>query len=251
MSGVYQIYNPITEKRYIGSSIDVENRLKQHLRNLKTGKHHNQHLQNAWNKYKDHLAFEPLEYCEPDECLILEQKYIDFYNSSDRQYGYNIDPQAASSGKHLAEETKQKLRAQRLGKKAKPETVEKIRQVNLGKKKPKQSETMKRKYKEGYSIPRFSDVSEEKQEIWRKHLSQSARKRYQNMNNRPEGFYIKCLFSEDIKYYPSLREAARQLNIDKSAITYALRRKQGYVEKINGTFILIDKQEYIQNVELN
>lgn len=35
MSGVYQIYNPINNKRYIGSSINVERRLKEHLRNLR------------------------------------------------------------------------------------------------------------------------------------------------------------------------------------------------------------------------
>ena len=35
MSGVYQIYNPITNKRYIGSSIDVPFRLKtHHLNNM-------------------------------------------------------------------------------------------------------------------------------------------------------------------------------------------------------------------------
>ena len=38
MSGVYQIYNPITNKRYIGSSIDVSFRLKTHLSKLKNGK---------------------------------------------------------------------------------------------------------------------------------------------------------------------------------------------------------------------
>lgn len=48
MSGVYQIYNTETNKRYIGSSIDVERRLKEHLRNLKANRHCNQHLQNAW-----------------------------------------------------------------------------------------------------------------------------------------------------------------------------------------------------------
>lgn len=51
MSGVYQIYNTETNKRYIGSSIDVQRRLKEHLRNLKANRHCNQHLQNAWNRY--------------------------------------------------------------------------------------------------------------------------------------------------------------------------------------------------------
>lgn len=35
MAGVYQIFNTETNKRYIGSSIDVERRLKEHKRNLK------------------------------------------------------------------------------------------------------------------------------------------------------------------------------------------------------------------------
>lgn len=61
MSGVYQIYNPINNKRYIGSSINVERRLKEHLRNLKKNTHCNVHLQSAYNKYKDVLQFQFLE----------------------------------------------------------------------------------------------------------------------------------------------------------------------------------------------
>lgn len=45
MSGIYQIYNPINNKRYIGSSINVERRLKEHLRNLEKNRHCNDHLQ--------------------------------------------------------------------------------------------------------------------------------------------------------------------------------------------------------------
>lgn len=44
MSGIYQIYNPINNKRYIGSSINVERRLKEHLRNLEKNRHSNNHL---------------------------------------------------------------------------------------------------------------------------------------------------------------------------------------------------------------
>lgn len=41
MTGVYQIYNEETGKRYIGSSINVERRLKEHKRNLKAHRHSN------------------------------------------------------------------------------------------------------------------------------------------------------------------------------------------------------------------
>lgn len=47
MSGVYQIYNTINGKRYIGSSIHIEQRFKEHLRNLRANKHANAHLQNC------------------------------------------------------------------------------------------------------------------------------------------------------------------------------------------------------------
>ena len=242
MAGVYQIYNEETGKRYIGSSIDVERRLKEHKRNLKAHRHSNQHLQNAWNKYQEYLVFEALEYCEPDECLKLEQQYIDYYNSANRQFGY--DAQAASAGKHLSAETRQKLSAVHKGKKIPKEVVEKVRQANIGKKKPKQSETMKQKYKNGYTIPRFYDTSIEQQEEWRKHLSEAANRRYSDYRNRPEGYYLKCIFSDDIKYYPSMREASRQLAIDKGAITYALNNCNGFVNKLNCTFIRITKKEY-------
>lgn len=86
MSGVYQIYNPINNKRYIGSSINVERRLKEHLRNLKKNTHCNVHLQSAYNKYKDVLQFQFLEECEPDECLIFEQYYLDYITNPYLRY---------------------------------------------------------------------------------------------------------------------------------------------------------------------
>lgn len=247
MAGVYQIFNTKTGKRYIGSSINVDKRLKQHRQKLKANKHSNQHLQNAWKKYQMYLVFEPLEYCEPDECLKLEQKYIDYYQSANREFGYNIDAQAASAGKHLSEETKQKISMANKGRKVPREIVEKIRLANLGKKRPRQSEIMKQKFKNGYSIPRMSDMPIEKQLEWRKHLSESTIKRYSNFDNRPEGYYLKCIFSNDIKYYPSLREASRKLGVDKSGIKHALKFNEGYMKKINCTFVMIDKEEFIRN----
>lgn len=98
MSGIYQIYNPINNKRYIGSSINVERRLKEHLRNLEKNRHCNDHLQSAYNKYKDVLQFQFLEECEPDECLIFEQYYLDYYKS---YLNYLANPNNAYSSAEL------------------------------------------------------------------------------------------------------------------------------------------------------
>ena len=251
MAGVCQIYNTKTNKRYIGSSIDIDRRLKEHYRNLKNHKHCNQHLQNAWNKYEEYLVFEPLEYCEPDECLKLEQKYIDYYDSANREFGYNIDKQAASAGKKLSDETKLKISIAHTGKKISQDVIEKVRLANTGKKKPRQSITMKEKYKNGYKITRFNECDIEKQNEWRNNLSIAANKYFSDFNNRPEGYYLKCIFSNDIKYYPSLREAARQLSIDKAGIKYVLNNKEGYMKKLNCTFVLISKEEFLQNGGVN
>ena len=48
MIGVYKILNKITGKFYIGSSVDIENRFKQHKADLNTGVHNNKYLQNVF-----------------------------------------------------------------------------------------------------------------------------------------------------------------------------------------------------------
>lgn len=45
----------------------------------------------------------------------------------------------------------------------------------------------------------------------------------------------------------TLREASRKLGVDKNGIKYALRHKQGYMKKLNCTFVQIDKDEFLRN----
>lgn len=249
-SGVYQIFNPYNNKRYIGSSINIEKRFKQHKSSLRGNRHHNKHLQNAWNKYKDILIFEPLEYCEPEYLLELEQYYIDFYNSADRRFGYNIDAVAdhANPGFHLSDETKEKLSKAHLGKKRTPEIIEKCRQAQIGISKPKQSETMRRKYANGEStFPRYNEVPEEKQKEWSKHSSEANKRRYSDYANRPKGNFLKVETSNGILYFPSLREAARTFEIDKGAIQYAMQYTNGYIKKINCFISYISEEEFVQS----
>ena len=246
MSGVYQIYNTVNGKRYIGSSIHIEQRFKEHLRNLRTNKHANAHLQSAWNKYGEHsFVFEEVELCEPDQCLKIEQEYIDYYHAADRKFGYNIDPYADHAGNTLSEETRKKISEKAKGRKWSKEQRENWSKIMIGRKKPKQSQTMKQKYANGeFSLPRFNEVSEEKRKSWSANISKAVRKRYSDYSNRPKGYWLKVNFSNDVKYYPSLREASRQLGIDKGAIQYCFKRKQGYCRKLNCTFIQISKEEY-------
>lgn len=96
--GVYCIRNKINGKKYIGSaSRSVYGRIKDHKFRLKCGTHANSKLQRAWDKYGgSKFTFKALEYCTPNLCIQLEQKYINKFNSSGKMTGYNICPTAAS-----------------------------------------------------------------------------------------------------------------------------------------------------------
>mgnify|MGYP000355475291 CR=1 FL=1 len=56
--GIYLIRNRISEKFYVGSSIDIDRRWTRHIDDLNKNKHHSVKLQNSWNKYgKDNFDF--------------------------------------------------------------------------------------------------------------------------------------------------------------------------------------------------
>ncbi len=89
--GIYKITNIITNKVYIGSSKDIYSRWDKHIYDLRSGKHHSPHLQRAWDYYGNkRFKFEIIEKCDLDNLLEREQYYINFYNSANSDYGYNI-----------------------------------------------------------------------------------------------------------------------------------------------------------------
>lgn len=77
-SGVYKIYNSVSGKTYIGSSENLNRRLKDHKSYLRINKHQNKHLQSAYNKYgKDAFEFTIIEYCEIYKLAEREQYWLD------------------------------------------------------------------------------------------------------------------------------------------------------------------------------
>ena len=88
---IYKITNQINNKCYIGQTKDYKQRFADHRRKLRKNKHENQHLQCAWNKYKEeNFSFDVLEYTE--NYNEKEKYYIAYYKSDNQEYGYNILP---------------------------------------------------------------------------------------------------------------------------------------------------------------
>lgn len=94
--GVYQIRNLVNNKVYIGSSWGeggIFERWATHKRTLFLGKHENNYLQRAYNKYgKDNFEFSILELCPPKDAYKLESYYLLFTNCLDPVFGYNTNP---------------------------------------------------------------------------------------------------------------------------------------------------------------
>jgi len=75
--GVYQILNTENNHKYIGSSANIESRIRVHKSKLNRGIHSNGHLQRAWDKYgESNFSFSIIEKCAIAELCSTEQHYI-------------------------------------------------------------------------------------------------------------------------------------------------------------------------------
>lgn len=95
-SGIYEIHNTITGKSYIGSAVYFANRFAVHRSNLRSGKHKNTKLLNAWKKHGEHaFVFRELLICRPQDLVMYEQLLIDAFDAVNS--GYNVLPTAGSA----------------------------------------------------------------------------------------------------------------------------------------------------------
>ena len=95
--GIYQIRNTVNGRIYIGSSLDIAARWREHKYDLKKNQHRNNHLQNAYNKYgKDAFVYEVLEILEStDNQFKREQYWIDLKDACNKKKGYNIQTEVS------------------------------------------------------------------------------------------------------------------------------------------------------------
>jgi group I intron endonuclease len=76
-AGVYQVTCRVDGGRYVGSAVDVDQRVEQHKTQLRAGKHPNRLLQEAWVRHgEDQFVFKILEQADPWKLEELEKKYL-------------------------------------------------------------------------------------------------------------------------------------------------------------------------------
>lgn len=130
MGYIYKITNTVNGKLYIGQTRKtIEERFEMHLKNAK--KHINRYLYDAMNKYGyDNFIPSLIEECEDNLLDEREIYWIKFYNTTNKDIGYNMtigggggDTWTKNSHK---EETSKKISEHNKGKHNNPAIIEKM-----------------------------------------------------------------------------------------------------------------------------
>lgn len=148
-SGVYALHCLQNGRVYVGRSVNVRERVRNHLWNLRRGSHCNQHLQAAFTKYgEDGFVADLIMQC-PSDVLSHAEGYFIRLLCADTQ-GFNLDTADELGIRRASPETKARMSASQLGRRHSPETrlqmsasqmgrkhsgqsIEKMRVVKLGK----------------------------------------------------------------------------------------------------------------------
>lgn len=127
--GIYLIRNIENNKVYVGSTgstMGFQKRWSKHICRLNNNNHANEHLQRSWNRYgEESFEFMIIEECKDSILIQREQVWMDYYNSRNKNNGYNLK-EAGTHGKH-SEETKKKISLSHRGSKHTEITKKKMR----------------------------------------------------------------------------------------------------------------------------
>lgn len=114
--GIYKITNQVNGKCYIGQSVNIARRWRDHKKTSSDASYdtYNSSLHKAFKKYGlENFSFEVLEECLQGNLNAREVYWIDYFNSNNPQCGYNLTPGGDNVGENsrkLTDEQVQELK---------------------------------------------------------------------------------------------------------------------------------------------
>lgn len=202
MTGIYGIHNKINDKWYVGQAVDIKKRNDNELWGLRKGSMHsngtNVYMDRAWEKYGE-AAFEwvVLEECSVD---LLDEREIFWIKQKDSyKNGYNLTCGGGGMRGFVPNsDTRRKMSEARKGKKRSPDACKNISLAKIGSKNPMFGKKLSKESREKMSLAQRNKPLESKPVI--------------------------CINTGII--YPSIGEASRILNLQKSKISLVCNSKR-------------------------
>lgn len=138
MVGIYAITNMINGCRYIGQSIHIDIRFREHLYHLRRNDHFNRHLQSSFNLYgESNFKFEVIELCNREDLNDRETYWKRYFDPDTYNLGNtgNVDTVSEETKRKTSSTLKQKYAKLTIEDRKKKFSV--VPNPNLGKKRPK------------------------------------------------------------------------------------------------------------------
>ncbi|MGL5711711.1 MAG: GIY-YIG nuclease family protein [Cetobacterium sp.] len=239
---IYKIQNNINNKIYIGQTINLKKRIWKHKKDSKWEEKSHYPLYRAVNKYGwDNFSISKIdEGCDLEDLNTKEEFWIEFYNSIIPEFGYNVQ----AGGRNIS--------CERLS-----EVLSKAKSNGTAHDKSVMNVTDNIIYRSGHECARqeypnmkskncpIHKVCDPKSRYYKykgkeyRYLDEYGNiieKIYPQENSRV-GKVVLCI--EDDIVFDSKNKAYLYYKISKKYFNDCLKFKNGYVEKINKTFVVV------------
>lgn len=223
ITGIYKITNKQTGKHYIGQSVNVLKRIKEHIYYGSQGKQSTVLYQTMYKYGVDQFEVKLLATCKEEKLDLYEQCYINFYRAYDK--GYNM----TLGGEHNPSKNPEIVRKRTKRLLYDDEVNQKLRLV--GEENPRSILTeedvisIRKRYSNGESMPKiYQDYGWVKKETFKralyglswKHLKQVTRRQKVNHLTREEVLLIRKGYMEG--------KTVKELSVEYKANYESVRR---------------------------
>ncbi len=267
MAYIYIFTNKINNKKYIGQTIDIQRRLKEHERANTDSLFHKSIKKYGWNN------FDKFYFCCPKFLLDFVEKILILFLNSLLYKGYNLESggnknkhfsdvskqKMSESRKNLSEDDRYKISISKIGSHLSKETKNKISNALKGDKNPNFGKTLSNETKSKLSIlntgKTLSDETKKKMSesrkgkkhyLYGKHLTDEIKNKISATlkdESNPHNKKVICIETGEV--FNSIRNASKKYSFQESHIAKCCRGKR----KTTGGFHWMFYEDYLKSKE--